>query len=154
MDTRTALEADALALTDLINRAFRVERFFIEGDRIDLPKVRELLAQGTFLVSPPEGPPAACVYVQPRGERAYLGLLAVDPERWQRGLGSQLMAAAEEHCRAAGCGFMDLRIVNVRTGLAAFYRHLGYAETGAVSHFPPGAPLRVPCHFVEMAKRL
>jgi GNAT superfamily N-acetyltransferase len=154
--TTIAAAADAEVIAELINRAYRVERFFIAGDRIDTAKVRELLATGTFLLAPPAaagGPPAGCVYVEPRGERAYLGLLSVDPASWRGGLGTRLMAAAEEHCRAAGCAWIDLRIVNVRQGLPAFYHRLGYVATGT-SDFPPGAPLKVPCHFVEMSKPL
>ena len=61
-----------------------------------------------------------CVYVELRGERAYLGLLSVDPKQQKSGLGSALMNAAEEYCAKEGCRFMDLRIVNLRRGVANF----------------------------------
>ncbi len=146
---------DVPAIVALINEAFRVERFFIDGDRIDEQEVRQRMDRGSFLLARDEqGALAGCVYVEPRGARAYLGLLSVDRARRGGGLGKQLMAAAEEHGRAAGCGAMDLVIVNVRQDLPDFYRKLGYAPTGATSPFPPDAALKIPCHFVEMSKPL
>jgi GNAT superfamily N-acetyltransferase len=96
---------------------------------------------------------AGCVYVELRGERAYIGLLSVDPARQKGGIGRTLMDAAERYAREQGCGFMDLRIVNLRLELPAFYRKLGYVEAGT-EEFPPDAPTKLPCHFVRMQKAL
>ena len=155
MAIRLAESCDAEAIMAVINAAFRrAESFLIDRDRIDLETVRSLLAKGKFLVAD-DGNEAmgGCVYVELRGERAYLGLLSVDPQRQKAGLGSQLMDAAEHYCIQAGCRFMDLRIVNVRRELPAFYHHRGYVETGT-SPFIPGLNPKVPCHFVEMSKPL
>ena len=127
---RSAQESDAETLVALINSAFLVERFFIEQDRVDLEGVREFLKQGTFLIAEEDGRPVACVYLEVRNERGYFGLLSVDPPRQGSGLGKRLIATAEDYCREAGCAFMDIRIVNLREELPAFYRKLGYAETG------------------------
>ena len=151
---RIASGADAEGIVCLVNAAFDVERFFLDQDRIDIQEVRERLESGTFLLAEQNGPPVGCVYVEPRGERAYLGLLAVDPSRQGSGLGKFLMTAAEEHCRNAGCRSMDLRIVNLRTDLPGFYRKLGYVETGTTAPFPAEARVKRPCHLVEMTKRL
>jgi hypothetical protein len=48
---------------------------------------------------------------------------------------------------------MDLRTVNVREELPAFYRRAGYTETGT-EPFPPEANPRLPCHFIVMSKTL
>ena len=110
-------------------------RFFIDADRTNPDKVRELLQKGKFLLVEQAGALAGCVYVELRGERGYFGLLAVDPGFQRSGLGSRLVAAAEEYCRAADCRFMDLTIVNLRTELPGFYHRLGYTESGTLS-FP------------------
>lgn len=86
-------------------------------------------------------------------ERAYLGLLAVDPAHQQSGLGSKLMDAAEDHCRGLGLRFMDIKVVNLREELAGFYRRRGYVETGT-SAFPAEVKTKLPCHFIEMSKPL
>lgn len=43
------VEADAIA--ELVNRAFAIERFFIDGDRTSPEKIKELFGTGNFLVA-------------------------------------------------------------------------------------------------------
>jgi len=93
------------------------------------------------------------VYVEIREDRGYFGLLAVAPERQKAGLGSRLIAMAEEECRAAGCSFMDLTVVNLRKQLPSYYSKFGYVESG-VEPFPAAARAKMPCHLVRMSKRL
>jgi GNAT superfamily N-acetyltransferase len=150
---RAATDSDAEAIVKLVNRAFEVERFFKERDRTDPEEVRGLLRSGTFFLLAEETQLVACVYVQIRGQRGYIGLLSVDPGRQGSGLGTQLMEHAEDHCAGAGCQVVDLRIVHLRTELLAFYGKRGYAERGTESaHVIRGAKL--PVHFVLMSKDL
>jgi ribosomal protein S18 acetylase RimI-like enzyme len=151
---RQALLTDAEQITALINRAFRLaEGFFIETDRINLESVRDLFKTGQFFLAESEGLVAACVYVEARGERAYLGLLSVDPTHQQSGLGSLLMTAAEESGRANECRVMDIQVVNLREDLFGFYRKRGYVESG-IHPFPPEIETKLPVHFIEMSKEL
>jgi N-acetylglutamate synthase-like GNAT family acetyltransferase len=150
---RKAEATEAEQIAALVNAAFRVERFFIEGDRTNPAQVSTLLETGDFLLAEADGSLIACVYVELRGESGYFGLLAVDPTRQGQGLGARLVAAVEEHCRAAGCRVMELQIVNVRAELPRFYQALGYRETGTAP-FPTEAQTKLPCHFVKMAKPL
>jgi predicted N-acetyltransferase YhbS len=153
-EIRIASSADAEQITAVINAAFRIaEEFFIATSRITLDEVHQSLAKGAFLVAEDEKGLSGCVYVEPRGERAYLGLLSVDPSRQQSGLGSRLMTAAEDYCRARGARFMDILIVNLRTDLPAFYAHRGYVANGT-SPFPADVPTLQPCHFINMSKPL
>lgn len=154
MHVRIAEVREAEAITAVINAAFgQAEAFLVDHDRIDVKTVRSLLEAGQFLVAAEHGVLIGCVYVELRSDRAYLGLLSVDPQRQKAGLGSTLMTAAEDYCAKAGCRFMDLRIVNVRQELPSFYRNRGYIETGT-EPFPPGLAPKVPCHFVRMSKPL
>ena len=148
---RQAVHRDAEPLARLINEAFRSERFFSDQDRTSPAGVRDYMQKGTFLVIEEETNLAGCVYLEPRGDRFYLGLLSVEPSRQGGGLGSYLMQRAEDHCRAAGARGIDLRIVNVRAELPAYYHRFGYAESGTAP-FPPDAKTRMPCHFVIMSK--
>ena len=151
---RIATAADTARVTAVINAAFRIaEEFFIEGNRITEAEVEQSLTQGTFIVAEVEGSLDGCVYVELRGDRSYLGLLSVDPERQQAGLGSLLMKEAERYCREHGSREMDIVIVNVREELPSFYRKRGYIETGT-SPFPDDVPTRIPCHFINMSKPL
>jgi GNAT superfamily N-acetyltransferase len=153
MKTCTAQPEDAERIARLVNAAFRPERFFIDEDRTNPGKVRALLEKGKFLLAEEAGTLTGCVYVERHGERGYFGLLAVDPALQRSGLGSRLVAAAEDDCRSAGCRFMDLTIVNLRTELPSFYNRLGYSESGALP-FPSDQHANQPCHLVRMSKPL
>ena len=162
---RIAQPEDAEKITTVINSAFRAaEYFFVEGDRVDVGEVLNYLSSGKFLLAESEHTLLGCVYVEPRyldssrssaesGGRAYLGLLAVDPGAQQSGLGSILMDAAEDYCRALGLRFMDIKVVNLREELAGFYRKRGYVETGT-SAFPAEVETKLRCHFIDMSKPL
>jgi GNAT superfamily N-acetyltransferase len=151
---RIAQLEDAERITSVINSAFRrAEEFFIDGDRIDVESVLNFLNTGNFLLAEKEDVLVGCVYVEQRGNRAYLGLLAVDPAVQNFGLGSLLMDAAEDYCRGLSCRFMDIFVVNLREDLPGFYHRRGYVETGT-SPFPSDLKTKLPVHFVEMSKPL
>jgi predicted N-acetyltransferase YhbS len=150
---RAAVPGDAGAITGLINAAFQVERFFIDGERTSADEVRAYMEKGTFLVAENGGAPIGCVYVEERGERGYFGLLAVAPAQHGKGLGRMLIEAAEDRFRRAGCRAVDISVVDLRTELPPFYRRLGYVETGTAP-FPDPEKATRPCHFILMSKRL
>jgi GNAT superfamily N-acetyltransferase len=156
---RLATAADREAIRRLVNQAFEIERFLKKGggDRLQGDgELEALFERGTFLVKEEADGPAGCVYVEPRGDRAYLGLLSIAPARQGAGLGKQLNAAAEQYAREQGCRWMDLRVVSPRQEqLLPVYRRLGYVETGAEEY--PAAlveKMAIPGHFILMAKAL
>ena len=151
---RVAKTADAARITSVINSAFRIaEEFFIDGNRITQAEVEEFLRKGAFLLAETGDQLNGCVYVESRGERSYLGLLSVEPDRQHGGLGSLLMNEAENYCREHGSRFMDIVIVSLREELPAFYRKRGYVDNGTTP-FPPDVETKIPCHFINMAKPL
>ena len=154
MQIRPAQSVDAKRIVNLINAAFkRAEGYIIDRDRIDLETVQSLFAKGEFLIAEDDGTLAGCVYLEPRGNRTYLGLLSVAPGRQKAGVGSILMRESELRCTTAGSRYMDLRIINLREDNRAFYKRRGYVETGT-EPFPSELAPKVPCHFVNMSKPL
>lgn len=152
---RFADESDIAPLISVVNRAFDVESFFITGHRLTPQRTREYFQTGRFLIAEEEGALLGCVYVELHGERAYLGLLSVDPARQGTGLGRRLAAAAEEFAREMGARHMDLTVVNLRTELPPFYEKLGYAVTGTEPIRAEMVPrVTQPCHFIRMSKPL
>ncbi|MCX6633257.1 MAG: GNAT family N-acetyltransferase [Candidatus Solibacter sp.] len=147
---RVAEAHESEEILRITNAAYRVERFFIETDRLDGERLGVLLSKGVFLITDAM---TGCVYVELRGERAYFGPLSVDPVCQGSGTGKLLVKAAEEYARTHGCRFMDLRIVNLREELPGFYRKLGYTETGTES-FPEDEPTKLPCHLIRMSREL
>src|SRR3954465_9216778 len=151
---RQATTNDAPALLALINRAFAVEKFFVDRDRITAEQLDGYLASGTFFVlDANDGSPAASLYLEQRGDRAYVGMLSVDPDRQGHGIGQHMMAFAEQHARALGWGGGDTPVGNPLEDLPPFYHSLGYVETGRGEPVDdPGASK--PYHFILMAKDL
>jgi GNAT superfamily N-acetyltransferase len=145
--------ADTPALVALINVAFLPEQVAIEGDRINEEKLQPFFANGKFLVLEDADGLAGCVYAEVRGQHGYIGLLALRPQLKGRGLGRLLMTRAEDFLAAAGCQAADLRTISARNDLVPMYKHLGYEETGTAA-MPSEIPLKIPCHFITMSKRL
>ena len=137
----------------LVNEAYLVEQFFVEGPRTDEAEIAACLARGSFLVAEEDGRIEGCVYVGRREGRGYFGLLSVRPGRQGEGLGRRLVAAAEERLRAAAFREIDILVVDLRRELFPFYEHLGYREVGR-EPFPPTPPTKRPCAFVVMRKPL
>jgi len=157
MHARVATTRDIPALVRLINIAYRVEAFFIQGERTSAEEVRGLmdLAGAAFLVfdgAAPEGL-AGSVYVEVRGNRGHFGLLAVEPAMQGRGLGRALIAAAEEYCRAARCTALDLEVFDVRSELPPFYRACGFHPVGTIAFSHPELLLK-PAHLIQMSKAI
>jgi predicted N-acetyltransferase YhbS len=154
MNIRLAIEGDFDAVMRLINTAFEVEKFFKAEDRVNAPMLRDYFTKGVFLVSEDEGQLTGCVFVELKSERAYLGLLSVDPSRQKVGIGRRLTAAAEEFARESGAHFMDITVVNLRTELPPIYEKLGYRVTGTAPFPGEQMPITQPCHFICMSKEL
>lgn len=61
------------------------------------------------------------------GDHAHFGRLCVDPDARGRGLGGELLAAAEAQARAAGARHM---VLHAQLAALALYRRAGYRERG------------------------
>jgi N-acetylglutamate synthase-like GNAT family acetyltransferase len=149
---RLAGEHDAPQLARLVNRAYEVEQFFVDGARTTTEEISAMMSRGRFLVLDCAGGLAAAVYVKTEGEGAQIQMLSVSPELQGTGLGTRLVAVAEALSTAVGCRSMSLQIVNLRDELGLWYRKLGYRETQQLPYVD--RPIKKPCHFIEMSKSL
>ncbi len=151
---RTANVGDRPALIPIINKAFAIEAF-VDGTRTDEEHLSATMRKGDLLMAERDGQAVACVYVELRGERAYFGMLAVDPAQQGQGLGRLMTSAAEQYGRNHDCKHMDISVLSLRPELLPFYRNLGYSESGTAD-FHPSRPLKagVQCHCIVMSKPL
>lgn len=154
ISVRRATPLDLPAIAALVNRAYQVESFFVEGERTNAAEIAEMAHKGTFLVlEQARGELAAAVFVDAQSASAYIGMLSVSPDMQGRGLGKRLVRIAEALGEAMGCSSVGLRIVNLREDLGRWYRSLGYEEVGT-SEYVRHRPVKQPCHFIEMRRQL
>ena len=140
MPTRIAAATDIPEIVRVTNAAYRVEDFFIDGNRTNPEEVaQKMAAQGSlFLVIDAEGRGlCASVFVEQRGERGYFGMLSVDPAHQKKGLSRALIDAIETHFRALRCVALDIDVVELREELPAFYARLGFTRTGTAPFLNP-----------------
>jgi len=155
LEVRVATEQDGPGLVALVNSAFAIESF-LEGTRTDDAGLIRMMEKGKILVAlDGTGRLVGCVYTEIRGERGYLGMLAIDPQRQGTGLARPLVGAAEEQFRRMGCETVDITVLSLRAELLPIYRRFGFQETGTEEMGPtrslkPG----VECHCIVMSKQL
>jgi predicted N-acetyltransferase YhbS len=169
---RRAEDADLPSIVALTNKAYRevgpgqswnVEDV-IEGQRLSESRLRADLAAAPdaelMIWRDADGEHLGHVWLEPKGDGAwYLGLLAVRPDRQDRKLGRRLLAAAEDHVRAAGAKRVRMTVVAQRDTLIAWYARRGYAKTGETEPWPYhdpsiGRPTRPDLYFEVLERTL
>ncbi len=157
MITRYATSDDIPELVRIINLAYRVEDFFIDGDRTNTKDVQNRLeAPGAcFIVidAPNATSLAGAVWVETHGKRGHFAVLSVDPAFQGQGLARLMIDAVEDHCRRAGCTSLDIEVVDLREELPAFYAKFGFEPAGTTP-FPSTEKLTRPAHLMLMSKSL
>jgi GNAT superfamily N-acetyltransferase len=156
-DVREATTSDIGEIVRVTNLAYRVEDFFIDGDRTNAAEVAAKMAApgGRFLVVdvPSGNGLAASVYVELRSERLYFGMLSVAPAHQKKGLSRVLLDGIEDYARKHGCHTLEIDVVNVREELPAFYELMGFKPTGTAP-FTKGHTLKQPVHMILMEKKV
>jgi ribosomal protein S18 acetylase RimI-like enzyme len=156
MTVRLACSADAPTIARLVNRAYRPspssagwthESALVEGDRTSPDQVRAMIRQAdsSLLLLSADPKLQGCVYLQCEAGSAHIGMLAVDPEAQDAGLGKRLLAEAERHARECfGARRFVLTVVSARAELIDFYLRRGYHRAGGLASYPLGAGAGTP----------
>jgi predicted N-acetyltransferase YhbS len=147
-----AAEEDAAAIARLVNQAYEVERFFVEGDRTSADEIRRLMESDRFLIIRDQDHIVGSLHLEVHPPTAGFGMLAVHPARQRQRIGSRLIQTAEIVARLEGCEMMKISVVDLRTDLLATYSRMGYRTAGTAPYVH--RPVIRPCHFVLMQKPL
>ena len=154
---RVATSEDTAEVVRVINLAYRVEDFFVNGNRTDAADVAARMhdPDGVILVvDSDEGESlAAAVCVDVHDRRGHFAMLSVDPAHQGKGLARLLISAIENHCRTAGCHSLDIVVVNLREELPPFYEAFGFLPSG-LAEFNNPAKITREAHLVMMTKSL
>jgi len=171
MELLAAGDADLEAVAILVNSAYRgessrqgwtTEADYIDGLRTSANALREDLVAtpgAVMLLHREAGELQGCVWLAPAHDEAwYLGMLTVRPDLQDRGIGRQLLAAAEDYAREHGGRRMRMVVVSIRDTLIAWYGRRGYRLTGETEPFPYGTRFgiakRADLEFVVLEKGL
>jgi GNAT superfamily N-acetyltransferase len=149
---RRAEEREAGEIARIINAAFEVEREFRQGARTSPAEISRLIERDVVLVAEEDGRLTGAVHTVVDGATGYFGMLSVDPDLQRKGVGRALLAAAEEHCRRAGCTKMTMSTGEDRTELIPYYQRLGYRLTHVEASTSPA--FKRPIRVVHMTKDL
>ena len=135
---RAAVPADAAVLLDVMRRAFAEYRGVLKPDSSVTVETEAVIASklagGGGLLALEGARPVGCLIAEAKGERGYLGRLAVDPTLRRQGLARRLMLAGEGFVRGRGLRIAEVQVRIALTGNIALFQSLGYRETARESH--------------------
>jgi GNAT superfamily N-acetyltransferase len=156
-------------LAGVINRAYAMGESGLWRDgsmRITAAEVAGAIRGGDMFVAEIDGRIAGCAHVRPLdAATADLGLVSADPDQRGRGVGRELVRAAEDLMRRRGTATAQLELL-VPVGwahpekeqLRAWYERLGYrvVRTAPFEEVATHAAseLAVPCEFLVFRKSL
>ena len=132
---------DAATLSDLVNSAYRgdssrqgwtTEADLLDGTRTDTSAVEEIIRRpGTMVLKYLEGGKIlGCVELNRTGDKLYLGMLTVQPGLQGKGIGKELLNAAEQEALKQHCHAIFMTVISIRHELIAWYIRHGYQDTG------------------------
>lgn len=127
------------ALLDLVRRAFA----YMEG-RVDPPSSLTRMeaqalkakagAETLLLAHDAAGALVGCLFADDRGDRLYIGKLAVEPARQGARIGAALMAAAEALARSRGIPTLELETRVELTGNHRAFERMGFEKAAETAH--------------------
>jgi ribosomal protein S18 acetylase RimI-like enzyme len=132
---------DAAGLTALVNAAYRgdsskkgwtTEADLLDGIRIDEQKLMDLIRKKDSMIlkyTDEQSNITGCVHLEKHGDKLYLGLLATSPELQRKGIGKELLKAAEKEAEKLNCHSIYMTVITERTELIAWYVKHGYVNT-------------------------
>jgi N-acetylglutamate synthase-like GNAT family acetyltransferase len=166
VEIRPARPDDLEALLELVHAAYRgdasragwtTEADLIDGSRTDAEELREQLDD--MLVAVDGDRLMGCCALTVRDGLGTFGTFAVRPTLQGGGIGSALLAAAEERAASLRLRAVEMTVLSARAELIAYYGRRGYAATGETRPFPYGVerngrPRRDDLEFAVLEKPL
>lgn len=141
-NTSIALVEDVLAIKKLVNSAYRGEDskkgWTTEADLIE-GNIRATEAEIIKIIQPANSiiikytnqanEIVGCVNVQQHQHKMYVGMFSVQPQLQGKGIGKNLLSAAEEYAAHLQCNTLYMTVISVRTTLIDWYKRHGYIDT-------------------------
>ena len=167
---RRAAMQEAEQIAALVNSGYRgesskqgwtTEADLLDGTRTNQADIENMIGQpGSMVLLCTEGADViGTAHLERRGDECQLGMLVVKPGLQDRGIGRQLMQAAEDTARETwGVRRITMAVISIRHELIAYYERRGYRRTGRTKPFVSddthGYPKSQPIEFEVMEKYL
>lgn len=152
MDTKNitlkiASQADAGEITSLVNSVYRgenakkgwtTEADFIDGIRINDAKVKEIInsKDDIIILALISGEIIGCVQLEKTDKYSLLGMLSVDVNYQDRGIGKILITECERYTKDVWkLGEIKMKVIGRRVELLEYYNRRGYLITGEREDF-------------------
>ena len=164
------MQSEAAPIAALVNCAYRgesskqgwtTEADLLDGTRTNKADIEGLIAkEGSMILLCIEGAEIiGCAHLELRGTACELGMLVVKPGLQDRGIGKQIMQAAEKTARETWkMKKITMSVISVRRELIEFYERRGYQRTGRKKPFVAddthGFPKSQPIEFEVLEKTL
>lgn len=164
-----ATEDDVPAIVSLINKAYRGESSkrgwthelnLLSGQlRTDEQHVTDIIKSDdeVFFIAKIDQRVVGTMQLRRDDKGLYLGLLSVDPDMQDHGIGRSLLSAADEYALTHHFELIYMVVISERTELIAWYSRRGYAILGDKKPFEAHPKFGIPTkdlYLVELRKEI
>ena len=144
---RKAIINDAETVCTLVNSVYRgenskkgwtTEAYMLGGIRIDNQSVMKITGNDSsvIILAEFENVLIGCVNLEARGKICHLGMLSVDVNYQDKGIGKKIMEYSEGYAKfEMECDIMEMKVIGQRKELIDFYIRRGYKITGESEQF-------------------
>lgn len=153
MQLNIANKKDASSICELLNLAYRgdagwtTECHLVAGNRsCETDVLLDINSSDRYmLVYKPKNVIQACISVQNKNNRAYIGSFAVSPHMQNAGVGKSILYLAEQFAitKFQPKEFI-LVVLSSRIELIEFYKRRGYERSGTVKPYPADLNVGIP----------
>ena len=162
--------ADAGKITALVNSVYRgenskkgwtTEAYILDGIRITQENITEIINSKTDIIIKAirDNKLTACVHLENCGSYSMLGMLSVDVNYQNKGIGKLLINECERYTREVfGLKEIRMKVIGARTELIDYYIRRNYLKTGETEDFDTtegtfGIP-KMKLHFEVLTKQI
>lgn len=157
-----ATVTDVPELNILVNNCYRgetskkgwtTEANLLDGSRIDEETLYNYFDNPDVILlknTDETGKITACVYLEVRFPKLYIGMFSVSPLLQGKGIGRYLLIAAESYAKQLNCLTLTMTVISTRLELIEWYQRRGFKPTGEMLPFHEGTKFGIPKQPIEL----
>jgi ribosomal protein S18 acetylase RimI-like enzyme len=169
MNILEARISDAKEIEKLVNSAYRgdsskvgwtTEANLLGGIRVNSETIVDLISDQDsriYIYTAPDGI-QGCVNLVLKEKVLYLGMLTVNPELQNSGIGKKLLRYVEEYAIRNLFQQIEMTVISKRVELIAWYERYGFYKTGEKRPFPMNDPKfgipKMELEFIVLIKKI